>query len=327
MTGTESKVTNMRRRANRFSEMYDDSLHLDDLDGYEVLDDDLTDEDFDYDPFDDGRYADDDFTYRDAGDDFLYQDDFVYRSAASGLYGHTKATEKAVMSAINKVSKKAITLARSLEAKEPVAGTYLSTHANISKCSASMILSGQCMLNEMPKRAGTGHLGHNPRVAKRALTAAMDLRLFAGEVANDLHKRSVKRAYDFLAEHAEVEGCMASQLLAESFPPVASEEGMERKAFLMSDSSRYLKDLKRKALYSVSNMHLVPFSVMNAYDPVGARDNEVYISNADRKKYVVVSDGSLFGSRHLVPSSVLSERGKDARVLSELLELADVRPF
>ena len=60
----------------------------------------------------------------------------------------------------------------------------------------------------------------------------------------------------------------------------------------MSESSRYLKDLKRKALYSVSNMHLVPFSVMNAYDPVGARDNEVYISNADRKKYVVVSDGS-----------------------------------
>ena len=138
----------------------------------------------------------------------------------------TKATEKAVMSAINKVSKKAI-LARSLEAKEPVAGTYLSTHANISKCSASMILSGQCMLNEMPKRAGTGHLGQQE--SRSALLRSHGSPSLCWRDRMVCIRDQSRRAYDFLAEHAEVEGCMASQLLAESFPPVASEEGMERK--------------------------------------------------------------------------------------------------
>lgn len=219
----------INRLASRYAEIQaQDELYLNDLDNdYEIADDDLTDEEIDYvmeGRFSDDSYADQDFNYKSADDfDLDYDHDFIYRRAASGMYGHTKTTEKAVMSAIAKVTKKAVSLASELERKEPVAGTYLATHADISKCSASMILSGQCMINDTPKRAGSGHLGHNPRVAKRALMAAMEMRLFAGEVANQLSKKA-KKAYDFLAEHSDVEGCMASQLLAESMPVQAEEE-------------------------------------------------------------------------------------------------------
>jgi hypothetical protein len=216
------------RLASRYTEIKaQDELYLNDLDDdIEIIDDDLTDDEINFameGRFSDDSYADQDFTYKSADDLDLDDDqDFIYRRAFSGMYGHTKATEKAVMSAVAKVTKKAASLASELERKEPVVGTYLATHANVSKCSSSMILSGQCMINEMPKRAGRGHLGHNPRVAKRALMASMSLRLFAGEVANDLSQK-VKKAHDFLAEHSETEGCMASQLLIESMPVQAED--------------------------------------------------------------------------------------------------------
>lgn len=216
------------RLASRYAEIQSqDELYVNDLDGdVEIINDDLTDDEINFameGRFSDDSYADQDFMYRSADDDYDLDHDFIYRRAASGMYGHTKATEKAVMSAIAKITKKAASLASELERKEPVAGTYLATHASVSKCSSAMILSGQCMINEMPKRAGRGHLGHNPRVAKRALMASMSLRLFAGEIANKLSQK-VKKAHDFLAEHSEAEGCMASQLLAESMPVQAEED-------------------------------------------------------------------------------------------------------
>ena len=157
-----------------------------------------------------------------------------YKEAASGMYGYTKATERDVLSAINRLTKAATSIVTTAYGKDNAVVEFLQAHANKGESKSARLLLHALKgtfptitepdnIPAMLLKSATkkGLYGFNAKTAELGINACSQLRLTAGEIATDLHLRK-KEQHDLLTEfmkkHADTIGCDFARMLLTCYP-------------------------------------------------------------------------------------------------------------
>lgn len=165
-----------------------------------------------------------------------FDDDFGFRAAATGLYGYTKATQKACESASTRLARTALAIAKKAFAKDGEVVSFLQAHARRQGSrSAKVLLAalkevGPKIASEMqggrPKEAGApvyGLYGFKDRTATLGMDACKELRIAAGRIAADMHHKKVddyEKVTGFLKEHTKQGKCAYAGMLLSCYPEV-----------------------------------------------------------------------------------------------------------
>lgn len=145
----------------------------------------------------------------------------------SGLYGYRKATQKACESGIKKLSKAAISLAKSATKDDAHVASFLRTHAKRSGSkSAQVIAMALDALEITPsgesrEASGMSLYGYNPKTARAGLGVCAEIRIAAGEISNEIFSKKAdlqEQLAGFLKTHSKKAKCKYSALLAASCP-------------------------------------------------------------------------------------------------------------
>lgn len=157
-----------------------------------------------------------------------------YAASPTGLYGHTRATQRDCEAAGRKLARTALRLARSAFEADGEVVPFLQAHAKregsrsakvllaamreVGPKVASSIRAGQ------PREAGKathGLYGFKTRTADLGLDACKSLRSAAGTIASDLHRRRAdvhEKITGFLKEHSKQGRCVYSGMLLSCYP-------------------------------------------------------------------------------------------------------------
>lgn len=157
-----------------------------------------------------------------------------------GMYGNTKAVERACTGAINRLNKHAVSLVKQAYAKDEKVADFFVRHAKKSKShSARVALSA--LKGMAPKVASEnenreaddktaarqyGMYGMPAKTVKVGLAVCSSIREKAGEIACDLHSRRASlhgNITTFFDEHARTAKCAASRVLLAGYPDVETK--------------------------------------------------------------------------------------------------------
>lgn len=169
-----------------------------------------------------------------------------YAAAPTGLYGHTRATQRDCEAAGRKLAKVALRIARGAFEKDGEVVPFLQAHAKREGSrSAKVLLAamrevGPKVASEMrggiPKEAGSpthGLYGFKSRTADLGLDSCKSLRASAGHIASDLHRRRGdmhEKITGFLKEHSKQGRCLYSGMLLSCYPDATVRLASDRAA-------------------------------------------------------------------------------------------------
>lgn len=157
----------------------------------------------------------------------------------SGLYGSTRAVQRAAEVASRKLARHALKVAKRIFMKDADVVSFLQAHAKREGSkSAKVILAamkevGPKVAAELrggvPKSAGGadyGLYGFKARTAELGMDACKEVRLNAGRIAAELHRRKSalhRPLTGFFKEHAKQAGCAYAGMLLSCYPDATSK--------------------------------------------------------------------------------------------------------
>lgn len=169
-----------------------------------------------------------------------------YAASPTGLYGHTRATQRDCEAAGRKLAKVALRIARSAFEKDGEVVPFLQAHAKREGSrSAKVLLAAMreigpkvasTMRGGIPKEAGSpthGLYGYKSRTADLGLDSCKSLRASAGHIASDLHRRRGdmhEKITGFFKEHSKQGRCLYSGMLLSCYPDATMKIASDRAA-------------------------------------------------------------------------------------------------
>jgi len=155
----------------------------------------------------------------------------------SGLYGFTKKTQKDCESAVSKLRKYAVKIAKDALDKDARVGDFLSIHAKRHKSSSAKLLLAALqssvpqytweeednddsrVLEASPRKYSM--YGYPEKTSRVALNACSEVKEAAGRVASELHSRrsdKYENITGFLSEHSKVAKCHEAKMILSFYP-------------------------------------------------------------------------------------------------------------
>ena len=165
--------------------------------------------------------------------DRLTNTDKTAAKAPSGLYGFTRGIQSACEGCIGRLNKYALKLAKSAFSEDEQVAPFLVSHAKRAGSLPAKVLIAamQNIGPQIPKEPETskeaamsrdhGLYGYKAKTAARGLAACQALRIEAGHIATDLHKRRADhhgKITTFLKTHAKEAKDIHAQMLYEGYP-------------------------------------------------------------------------------------------------------------
>ena len=157
----------------------------------------------------------------------------------TGLYGSTRAVQRAAEVASRKLARHALKVAKRVFAKDADVVPFLQAHAKREGSKSAKVLLaalkevGPKLASEMrggvSKQAGApdfGLYGFKARTAEIGLDACKEVRLVAGRIAADLHRRKADlhgSLTGFFKEHSKQARCAYAGMLLSCYPDASSK--------------------------------------------------------------------------------------------------------